>query len=167
MPLSRIRGLCLPQWEASDLMFSAWIDKRSLGFKPLTCKAPKLTKWLLSHFNLDEKKKKKCDPDTIRGILSQVQAVFHLGINPPSVRFRRIPPSRTVCSQGGNKGNITFHRQQTVAMTTSHWCHRKRVTLLELHRLRYPRILLFPSEAAAGPLSPGVHLPFCGEVAEE
>lgn len=71
-------------------------------------------------------------------------------------------PSRAVCSQGGNKGNITFHRQQTVAMTTSHWCHHKRVTLLELHRLRYPRILLFPSEAAAGPLSPGVHLPFCG-----
>lgn len=46
-------------------------------------------------------------------------------------------------------------------MTTSHWCHHKWVTLVKLHRLWYPRILLFSSKAAAGPLSPGVHLPFC------
>lgn len=48
-------------------------------------------------------------------------------------------------------------------MTTSHRCHRKRVTLVELHRLRYPRVLLFPPEAAACPLSPGVHLAVWGE----
>lgn len=52
-------------------------------------------------------------------------------------------------------------------MTTSHRCHREWVTLVKLHRLRYPRILLFSSEAAAGPLSPGVHLPICGEQEEK
>lgn len=57
MPLSRIRGPCLPQWEASDLMFSAWIDKSSLGFKPLTCKAPQTYKMTSFTFQPGWKKK--------------------------------------------------------------------------------------------------------------
>lgn len=61
----------------------------------------------------------------------------------------------------GNKLNITFHCQQSVAMTTSHRCHGKRVTLVEQHRLRYPAVLLLSSEASARPLSPRVRLPFC------
>ena len=52
-----------------------------------------------------------------------------------------------------------FHCQQTVAMTTGHR-HSERVALVELHCFRYPRIHLFSSEAAMGPLSPDILLPF-------
>lgn len=94
-----------------------------------------------------------------RGTLSRVKLVFHLGssdISPhPNI-------SQSLLTEG-NEWNITFHCQQGVAMTTSHRCHRERVTFIELHWLWYPRILLFSSQAATGPLAPGVHLPFCRE----
>lgn len=98
-----------------------------------------------------------------RGSLSRVKPIFHLRSSdispPPNI-------SQSLLTEG-NERNITFHCQQGVAMTTGHRCHRKWVTLVELHWLWYPRILLFSSQTAAGPLSPCVHLPFCREQKEK
>lgn len=84
-----------------------------------------------------------------------------------SVTFHNHPNIPQCLLTMANKRNITFHCQQSVAMTTSHRRHREWVTLVKLHRLGYPRILFLPPEAAAGPLSPGVHLPICGERQEK
>lgn len=57
-----------------------------------------------------------------------------------------------------NEWDITFHRQEGVAMTTSHRGDSEWMGLVELNRLWYPRILLFPAKATASSLPPGVHL---------
>lgn len=94
--------------------------------------------------------------DVIGGPYFELSLSFIWGV----VIFHHIPQSLLT---EGNERNITFHCQQGVAMTTSHRRHRERVTFIELHWLWYPRILLFSSQAAAGPLAPRVHLPFCRE----
>lgn len=44
-------------------------------------------------------------------------------------------------------------------MATGHWRDSERVALVELHSLRFPRILFFSAESTACPFTPGVHLP--------
>lgn len=91
--------------------------------------------------------------------LSWIQSVPNLGIT--NCLYFIPHPYKSPCFVRSNKLNITFHRQKSVSMTTSHWCHSEWVSLIELYCLWYPRILLFSSQASTGPFSPGVHLPFC------
>lgn len=110
----------------------------------------------VSLFTFNPRTKTCISGDTERRQASPAQLGFHLGISWISTHA-----SISECSLiEVNKQNITFHCQQGVAMTTSHWCHSEWVTLIEQHRLRYPTILLLSPETATSTLSPSIHLSF-------